>query len=496
MAEENKGGIFQDIAERTGGDIYIGVSGPVRSGKSTFIKRFMDLIVLPNILDPHELERATDALPQAGTGRAVMTTEPKFVPDDGVQIEIMDNVQLTIRFVDSVGFPVPSATGYEDEDGGPRMVVTPWFDYEIPFEEAAEIGTRKVMAEHSTLGLVVTTDGSFGDLGRDNFEEVEAQIIEELQDIGKPFVVLVNSAHPEREDTIEVCETLQEEHDVSVMAVDCQELTIEDIHRIMKQLLYEFPVREVQVNLPDWVEELDSEHWLRGRFEEAVGGAVEKIERLRDIYGATQVLKEEEFTESIALTELQLGTGVAHVDVTAPDDFFYRVLGEMNDVQLTGKADTVRLMKDLVIARREYDRIAGALTDVRDVGYGLVTPEVDDVQFEQPELIRRGNQFGIRLQARAPSLHFIRADIYTELTPIVGTERQSEQLVAYLNDKLDEDPASILATDIFGKPIADLLREGIEDKLYQMPDDAREKLQETLVRILNEGSAGLICIII
>ena len=495
MVDDNGAAVFHDIAERTGGDIYIGVSGPVRTGKSTFIKRFMDLIVLPNIVDKHELERAKDALPQAGTGKAVMTTEPKFVPDDGVEVEVIENVKLTVRLVDSVGFPVEGASGYEDEDG-PRMVVTPWFDYEIPFEEAAEIGTRKVMVDHSTLGLVVTTDGSFGDLGRDNFVPAEERVIAEMKSTGKPFVVLMNSAHPEREDTVNLCEELSEEHDVSVISVDCALLNEEDIELIMEQLLYEFPVREVQVNLPVWVEELEKDHWLREQLEDCIGQAVERIERLRDIYDAIALLRDNDLTESVTLTNLELGSGVASVDMAAPEAFFYQILGEMNQVELAGKADTIRLMKDLVIAKQEYDRIAGALDDVREVGYGLVVPSVDDVEFEQPELVRRGSQFGIRLQARAPSLHFIRADIYTEVTPMVGSERQSEQLVAYLTDRFEDDPEAILSTDIFGKPIADLLREGIEDKLYQMPEDAREKLQETLVRILNEGTAGLICIII
>ncbi len=495
MVDDNGAAVFHDIAERTGGDIYIGVSGPVRTGKSTFIKRFMDLIVLPNIVDKHELERAKDALPQAGTGKAVMTTEPKFVPDDGVEVEVIENVTLTVRLVDSVGFPVEGASGYEDEDG-PRMVVTPWFDYEIPFEEAAEIGTRKVMVDHSTLGLVVTTDGSFGDLGRENFVPAEERVIAEMKSTGKPFVVLMNSAHPEREDTVDLCEELSQEHDVSVISVDCALLDEEDIELIMEQLLYEFPVKEVQVNLPAWVEELEKDHWLREQLEDCIGQAVEQIERLRDIYEAIALLRDNDLTESVTLTNLELGSGVASVDMTAPEAFFYQILGEMNQVELAGKSDTVRLMKDLVIAKQEYDRIAGALDDVREVGYGLVIPSVDDVEFEQPELVRRGSQFGIRLQARAPSLHFIRADIYTEITPMVGSERQSEQLVAYLTDRFEDDPEAILSTDIFGKPIADLLREGIEDKLYQMPEDAREKLQETLVRILNEGTAGLICIII
>ncbi len=487
--------IFQDIAERTGGDIYIGVSGPVRTGKSTFIKKFMELLVLPNIQDDHDLERATDALPQAGTGKSVMTTEPKFVPDEGVEVEIMESVTFTVRMVDSVGFPVEGATGYEDEEG-PRMVMTPWFEYEIPFEEAAEIGTRKVMAEHSTLGLVVTTDGSFGDLGRDNFAQTEQLVIEELKEIGKPFIVLMNSAHPEREDTLRWCEQLQKEHDVTVVPVNCDELAAEDIEMIMEHLLYEFPVQEVQVDLPDWVEELQAEHWLKVGFEESIEGAVAQIERLRDVDDALCTLRQPDFAEEVNLTNLQLGTGVASIEVSASEDYFYQVLGEMSEAELTDKADLLRLMKDLVIAKEEYDKVSAGLYDVRETGYGVIAPTMDEVEFDEPELVRQGSQFGIRLQARAPSLHLIRADIYTEITPMVGTERQSEQLVNYITDKMDQDPSAIVNTDIFGKPIADLLREGIEDKLLEMPQDAQEKLRETLIRILNERTAGLICIII
>ena len=493
--EEKDTAIFEDIAERTGGDIYIGVSGPVRTGKSTFIKKFMELFVLPNIQEPHDLERATDALPQAGTGKNVMTTEPKFVPDDGVQVEIMESITFTVRMVDSVGFPVEGATGYEDEEG-PRMVMTPWFEYEIPFEEAAEIGTRKVMAEHSTLGLVITTDGSFGDLGRDNFVPAENQVIEEMKDIGKPFIVLMNSAHPERDDTNEWCKKLEEQYNVKVMAVNCDELTAEDIEMIMEQLLYEFPVREVQVELPEWVEELAADHWLRDDFEASVQEAIGGIHRLRDIEDALGVLEEPDFTSGVDLTNLELGSGIASIDVTASNSYFYRVVGEMNDVELEGKSGLLRLMKDLVIAKEEWDKVSAGLYDVRETGYGVITPTMNEVEFDEPELVRQGSQFGIKLQARAPSLHLIRADIYTEITPMVGSERQSQQLVNYLTDKMDKDPTAIVKTDIFGKPIADLLREGIEDKLLEMPQDAQEKLRETLIRVLNEGGAGLICIII
>jgi len=487
--------IFHDIAERTGGDIYVGVSGPVRTGKSTFIKKFMELLVLPNIGDSYDLERTQDALPQSAAGRTVMTTEPKFVPDEGVEITIRESITLRVRLVDSVGFPVEGAVGYEEEDG-PRMVATPWFDYEIPFEEAAEIGTRRVISEHSTIGLVVTTDGSFGEIPRENFVEAETSVIAEMQGLNKPFVVLLNTTQPYGEDALELAGRLQEEYDAPVLPVDCKNLSVDDIYMIMEQVLYEFPVKEVNVSLPTWVEELETGYWLRSEFENAVTGAVQEIRRLRDVDRAVGELSECELVQEVILRNMDMGSGVATIALTARDDLYFQVLGEITGAEVTGRADLLRLTRDLAYAKVQYDKVAYALREAEETGYGTVLPAVTDMIFEEPELIRRGGQFGVRLCAQAPSLHVIRAEIQTEVTPMIGTEKQSEQLVNYLLEKFEDDPKKIWQSDIFGKPLSDLLREGIEDKLHRMPENVQQKFRETLTRILNEGTGGLICIII
>lgn len=487
--------IFQDIAERTGGDIYVGVVGPVRTGKSTFIKRFVELLVLPNISNAHDRERAKDALPQGGAGRTVTTTEPKFVPDDGVEITIKDNITFKVRLVDCVGYAVEGALGYE-EDRGPRMVMTPWFDYEVPFHEAAEVGTRKVIAEHSTIGLVVTTDGSFGDLAREAFVPSEKKVIDELKELGKPFVVVLNTADPDGEVTLRLARELELDYDVPVIPIDCAGLEQEGIYTIFEQVLYEFPVKEVNIHLPKWVEELDRAHWLRGKFEIAVRDAVAGIRRLRDVDGALERLGHNDFVDEVYLRNMDLGSGVATVDITAKEELFYQVLEEMSGYALQGKEDVLRMMKELVYAKHQYDKVADALREVRETGYGLVPPSLSEMTFDEPELIRRGTMFGVRLRASAPSLHMIRADVQTEVTPLMGTEKQCEELVQYLLAKFEDDPKKLWQSDIFGKSLNELVKEGIQNKLFRMPENAQQKLQETLQRIINEGSGGLICIII
>lgn len=487
--------IFRDIAERTGGDIYIGVVGPVRTGKSTFIRKFMELLVLPNISDPNERQRTIDELPQGGVGRTIMTTEPKFVPDEGVRITIRENISLRVRMVDCVGYTVPGALGYEDEKGQ-RLVNTPWFEEEIPFQEAAEIGTRKVVAEHSTIGLVVTTDGSFTEIPREDFVAAEERVVRELQDIGKPFVVLLNSCHPETKDTIGLAERLEARYDVPVIPVDVTAMDEDDVQTTMEQVLYEFPVREVVVNLPRWVEELEANHWLRRRFEESVADTVKDIRRLRDVEGAVTSLGGQDFVDRAVLQAMDMGTGVATVEMQAKEELFWKVLEEMTGMAIEGRHDLIRRMRELVEAKADYDYVREALEDVRTVGYGMVAPRVADMTFEDPELVRQGGRYGVRLRASAPSLHFIRADVETEVTPIVGTERQCEELVKYLLEKFEDDPRKIWESDIFGKSLQDLVREGIENKLFRMPENAQTKIQETLTRIINEGSGGLICILI
>mgnify|MGYP000191635783 CR=1 FL=1 len=487
--------IFRDIAERTKGDIYLGVVGPARTGKSTLIKKFMELLVLPHIKNPHDLERATDELPQSGAGRTIMTTEPKFIPEGGVEVVLKDSISLRVRLVDCVGYPVEGAIGY-DEESGPRMVVTPWFDYEIPFEEAAEIGTKKVIDEHATLGLVVTTDGSITEIPREAYVPAEEKVVTQLKEIGKPFVVALNTTAPGSKATLQLAEELSEKYDVPVVPVNCLRVTQDDLYLVMEQILYEFPVNEVNIDLPGWVEELEPGHWLRREFEEMIASTVGKIRRLRDIDTAMEDLGQKEIVQDVVLSQMDLGSGVANLVMTAKEELFFQALEEMVGEPVEGKEGLVRLMRDLVVARKEYSRLAGALQDVEETGYGLVPPSKDQMLFEDPELIRRGNQFGVKLRASAPSLHLIRADIRTEVTPIMGTEKQCEELVHYIMEQFEDDPKKLWESHVFGKSMHDLVKEGIENKLLRMPQNAQQKLQETLERIINEGSGGLICIII
>lgn len=488
--------IFQDIATRTKGEIYIGVVGPVRTGKSTFIKKFMDLLVIPNIADDIERQRNIDELPQSGAGRTVMTTEPKFVPDQGVEISVGDAISMRVRLVDSVGFPVEGAVGYVEEDGSPRLVHTPWFDEAIPFEEAAEVGTRKVIADHSTLGIVVTADGTFGELGRNAFVSAERRAIEELKNIGKPFMVILNTAEPYSAPALETAGEMEEEYGVPVVPIDCSRLNDDDLRLILEQALLEFPVAEVNISLPDWVEELPPSHWLRQKFEDSVAEVMHGLKRLRDVDAAIETLNRLEFVQDVILERMELGTGIASIEMTAREELFYDVLEEIVGTDLPGPAALMRVVQDMATARKEYERVAAGLSEARDRGYGIVAPVLDDINFEEPELMRKGNQFGVRLRANAPSLHILRADIATEVTPIIGTEKQSEQLVNYLMEKFEDDPAKIWQSDIFGKSLHELLFEGLQDKLYAMPGNAQQKMRETVQRILNEGGGGLICIII
>ncbi|NPV28634.1 MAG: stage IV sporulation protein A [Firmicutes bacterium] len=487
--------IFRDIAERTGGDIYLGVVGPVRTGKSTFIKRFMELLVLPNIINPHDRERAKDELPQSGAGRMIMTVEPKFIPKEAVEISIKNGLKMKVRMVDCVGYTVEGALGYEEE-GGPRMVMTPWFEEAIPFQEAAEIGTRKVIADHSTIGIVILTDGTITEIPRENYLEAEERVIGELKELGKPFIVILNSLYPEALETTELVRDLEEKYDVSVLPLNCAEMSQEDILTILQEALYEFPVQEVNVNLPRWVEELDPMHWLRADFQRAIQEAIQSVNRLRDIDRAVEQIRENEFVAAATLEDINLGTGVAVVDVRAREGLFYKVLEELSGFSVAGDHDILRLMRDLSRASRELEKVAPALEEVRETGYGVVAPSLDEMILEEPELIRQGNRFGVRLKASAPSLHIIRADITTEITPIIGTEKQCEELVRYMLEEFEDDPQKIWQKDIFGKSLHELVRDGIQNKLHRMPENAQAKLQETVQRIVNEGSGGLICIII
>ncbi|QJW44393.1 stage IV sporulation protein A [bacterium BFN5] len=486
--------LFRDIAERTGGDIYIGVVGPVRTGKSTFIKKFMDTMVLPNITDPYEKERAKDELPQSAAGKTIMTTEPKFIPNEAVEISIKDNVQVRVRVVDCVGYSVDGALGYEEQDG-PRMVLTPWFEEEIPFQEAAEVGTRKVIAEHSTIGLVVTTDGSVTDLPRESYVPAEERVVNELKELQKPFLVILNTNQPTAKETRELVAKLESAYDVPVIPVDCAQLNYDDIYAILQEVLYEFPVKEVNISLPKWVEELSGEHWLREKFDGAVREVVQYVRRLRDIDCAIDDLSSHEFVADVILHDMDLGSGIAVIEITSRPDLFYQVMEELTGFTISGEHHLLRLMQDLAVAKREYDKLASALEQVQQSGYGVVPPQLDEMVLEEPEIIRTGNRFGVRLRASAPSLHIIRTDVQAEISPILGTEKQSEELIQYLMREFEGEPDKIWRTNLFGKSLNSLVREGIQNKLSSMPETAQVKLRDTLQKIVNDGSGGLICII-
>ena len=487
--------IFRDIAERTGGDVYLGVVGPVRAGKSTFIKRFMDLLVIPNIKDAYDRERAIDELPQSGAGRTIMTTEPKFVPNEAVEIQVKEGLSVKIRMVDCVGYAVPGAKGYDDEEG-PRMVRTPWSEDPMPFQEAAETGTSKVITEHSTIGMVVTTDGSITDIPRENYLEAEARIVEELKSLGKPFVMVLNSNIPNDVNTIELAQELENLYEVPVIPVDVMQMNQATIMQIMEEALFEFPVTEVDISLPRWIEELEEEHWLRKRFEDSVHETLSQVRRLRDIDQAIEVLSNLDFVEEVVLDNMDMGTGTASIEMSAKEDLFYQVLNEVTGLGIEGNHDLFRLMKELAVTKKEYDKVADALNQVKDNGYGVVNPILADMKLEEPELIKQGGLFGVRLRASAPCVHMIRTDISTELTPLMGTEKQCADLARYITDKFQENPSQIWSYDIFGKSLHELVQENLQGKLQTLPENTQAKLKETLNRIVNEGGGGIICIII
>ncbi len=487
--------VFQDVAKRTGGDIYLGIVGPVRTGKSTFIKKFMELIVLPAITDEEIRMRAIDELPQSAAGKTIMTTEPKFVPNQAATIEVAQGITIDCRLVDCVGYAVKEARGYEDEQG-PRMVTTPWYDDPIAFEEAAEIGTRKVIADHSTIGIVVTTDGSIAEIAREHYVQAEERVIEELKELGKPFVIVINSMVPYSADTQTLRAVLAQRHDIPTIALSANTMTVEDILLVLREALYEFPVHEVKVNLPSWVMVLEEQHWLRFTMEEAIRNTIQDVRRLRDVNHVVERFLELEFIDRAQLLHLDMGQGIAAVEIDAPDTFYDQVLTEIIGEKLRGKDHLLRLLRDLSLAKREYDKVASAMQMVKVTGYGIAPPVLEEMKLDDPEIIRQGPRFGVRLKATAPSIHMIRVDVESEFAPIVGTEKQSEELVNYLMRDFEENPLKIWESDIFGKSLASIVREGIAAKLSLMPENAQFKLRETLSRIINEGSGGLIAIIL
>ncbi len=491
----NNSSIYENIATRTGGDIYIGVVGPVRTGKSTFIKRFMDSVVLPNMDDDAVRERATDELPQSSAGKTIMTTEPKFIPENAVKITLPDNATFNVRMIDCVGYVVPSALGYIEGEQ-PRMVRTPWYENEIPFNMAAEIGTKKVITEHSTIGLVITTDGSISDIPREEYEEAEKRVIEELKEIRKPFVVLLNCMNPESEESKALATELSVKYDVPVMPLSCLDLTEQEIKEIITQLLFEFPVKEIGVDLPLWLVGLPDGHWLKEETYKCILKAIQNIEFVRDISTMTDTLQGCEHIRNAEIFSMDLSVGNARISINMNDGLFFKILEEETGFAVDSEQSLLTCMKELADVRREYSRIKSALDEVQTTGYGIVMPTIDQLTLEEPEIMKQGGRYGVRLSASAPSIHMMRADIKTEVAPIVGSESQSEELVKYLLEGFEEDPLKIWESNIFGKSLNELVNEGLRNKLYHMPTDARMKFQETLERVINEGCNGLLCIIL
>ena len=487
--------LYQDIAQRTDGDIYVGVVGPVRTGKSTFIKRFMDLLVIPNIDNEYKRERAQDELPQSAGGRTIMTTEPKFVPNEAVGITVGDNIKLNVRLVDCVGYLVNNAIGYLEDDM-PRMVKTPWNTEEIPFEEAAEIGTRKVIKEHSTIGVLVTTDGSVTDIPREDYIGAEERVVKELKELNKPFIIVLNSSEPESDYTRSLAEKLQEKYDAQVIPTDCENLSRDKIDEIFGRVLYEFPIDRVNISFPRWVDGLPEDHWLKEELYDEIKNTFKDVSILKQIDNRITNLQDTDVISNSIINEIQLGTGSINITINLLDNLFYKVLTEISKVPITNEGELFSTMISFANVKKEYDKIAVALQEVNTKGYGIVSPSIDELLLEEPEMVKQGSRYGVKLRAKAPSIHMIRADIETEVSPIVGSEKQSQELVEYLLSEFESDPKKIWESNIFGKSLHELVNEGLQTKLLKMPEDAQEKLQETLERIINEGSGGLICIIL
>ncbi|OBR94793.1 MULTISPECIES: stage IV sporulation protein A [Clostridium] len=487
--------IYKDIADRTQGDIYVGVVGPVRTGKSTFIKRFMEIMVLPNIDNSYKKQRAKDELPQSSSGKSIHTTEPKFVPNEAIEINLNEGTKFKVRMVDCVGYIVKSAAGYMEGEEA-KMVTTPWYDYEIPFEEAAEIGTKKVINEHSTIGLLVTTDGSITDIERGDYVEAEERVVNELKSINKPFIMVLNSQHPFDPDTVALKKELEGKYDVPVQTMDVLNMKEDDITNVFQRVLKEFPIKEINIDMPEWIEKMDPSHWLKLDFIGLVKDMCSNIYKVRDITKSLESFKDVEFIGESMVKEINMGEGTARIDLTPRKDLYYKILSEVCEKKIEGESDLLNIVKEMHSAKVEYDKIAGALKEVKETGYGLVAPQLSEMKLEEPEIVKQGNRFGVKLKASAPSLHFIRADIETEISPIMGTERESEEMVKSLLEQFESDPSKIWQSNMFGKSLEILVKEGLQNKLYKMPEDIQIKIQKTLQKIINEGNGGLICILL
>lgn len=485
--------LYKDMKARTNGEIYIGVVGPVRTGKSTFIKRFMDLLVLPNMTNEHARERTKDELPQSASGTTIMTTEPKFVPKEAAAIKLSEDVEVKIRLIDCVGYMVEGASGHIENDAE-RQVKTPWFEYEIPFTKAAAIGTQKVIHDHATIGIVVTTDGSVGELSRESYIAAEEKTIKELQSIGKPFIVLLNTQKPYSDEVKVMKEEFETKYNVSVLPVNCEQLKTEDIHDIMRQVLYEFPISEVEFYIPKWVEMLSRDHPIKVDLLQNVKAV---MSQLRDIRSVTnrEPQAESPYIEKIDVEKIQMDTGKVKIKISFAGQFYYQVLSELTGADIKGEYQLITAMKELSAMKNEYAQIKDAFGDVRMKGYGVVSPKKEEITLDEPQIIRQGNKYGVKIHSEAPSIHMIRANIETEIAPIVGSEKQAQDLAEYIKTE-SETPQGIWGTNIFGKSVEDLVMDGIRNKITVINDESQVKLQDTMQKIVNDSNGGLVCIII
>ena len=484
--------IYQDIAQRTGGNVYIGVVGPVRTGKSTFIKRIMEQLVIPGISDPHRKERARDELPQSGSGKTIMTSEPKFVPEEAVEISPDGTAKLRVRFIESVGYMVPGAVGAEEE-GVPRMVTTPWFDHEIPMTEAAELGTKKVMDGHCSIGMVITTDGTVTDIPREDYIDAERRAVLDMRATGKPFLIIINSRNPGGEAANGVKQHIQREFGITPITADCQALDVEQIGQLLRALLYTFPMQELQVHLPRWMDALEPEHPVKAAVYQGVLERAEQIGNLGEAEELLAGLGELPQVQDYNLRGMDLSDGTVVIALSFPETLFYEILSNKAGLNIENDAQLLALLTELSRVKQEYDKISDALSSVKATGYGVVMPAAEEMKLETPEVLRKGGSFGVKLKAGAPSIHMVRVDIDTEISPMVGDEQQSKDLVSRLTE---QDPEKLWESNIFGKSVYDLLQEGLTAKLVRMPEDVREKFRGTLTRIVNDGANGLICLIL
>ncbi|GHV00853.1 stage IV sporulation protein A [Clostridia bacterium] len=488
--------LYGDIAERTDGDIYLGVVGPVRSGKSTFITRFMQALVLPNITAAHLRERTVDELPQSAAGKTVMTTQPKFIPAEAARVKVGEHAEIKVRLCDCVGYMIEGARGHK-EDGRPRLVKTPWSEDEMPFEQAAEIGTKKVIADHSTVGVVVTSDGSINtDIPREHYIVAEERVIKELKELGKPFITILNTTKPDAPETAKLAEALREKYGVPAVPLDVLNMDREEVDAVLGKLLMEFPLRLVEIELPKWMQTLPADHQIVAELLDRARKLGENADKMRDYESAEKFFAENEDVKAGKIKEVNLGEGQLVFRVEPQEGLFYRMLGEVCGEAIADEFGLMDYIRKATHAKAEYDKIKGALDEVRETGYGVVTPAMDDMSLEEPEIVKQGNRFGVRLKASAPSLHIMRVDIETEVNPIVGTEQQSEDLVKYLLAEFENDPKGIWETNMFGKSLHNLVKENLSGKLHNMPPIAQKKMRKTLSRIVNEGKGGILCILL